>query len=65
MRVRLSPQNTDLPVSGNVRVGALLKQLRLLPGTVIVIRGDNLLTEDELLRDEDEIEIRSVISGGL
>jgi len=31
---------------------------------VLVVRGDDLVTEDELLRDEDRIEIRPVISGG-
>jgi sulfur carrier protein ThiS len=48
-----------------MRVASLLQKLNLLPATVMVIRDDHLLTEDELVRDEDEIEIRSVISGGL
>jgi len=30
----------------------------------LVIRGDDLITEDELLRDEDAVEVRPVISGG-
>jgi hypothetical protein len=30
-----------------------------------VIRGNHLLTEDELIQADDEIEIRSVISGGV
>lgn len=30
----------------------------------IVIRGDELVTEDEMLFDQDHIEIRPVISGG-
>jgi sulfur carrier protein ThiS len=28
------------------------------------VRGDDLVTEDDTLRDEDRIEIRPVISGG-
>ena len=43
---------------------ALLHRLQLLPSTVLVIRGDALLTEDAVLEADDEIEIRSVISGG-
>ena len=30
----------------------------------MVIRGDLLLTESEIVEDADEIEIRAVISGG-
>lgn len=65
MRVKLLPQNTVVTFSGRMRVASLLQKLNLLPATVMVIRDDQLLTEDELVRDEDEIEIRSVISGGL
>lgn len=42
----------------------MLDRLQLLPGTVLVIRGDQLLTEDACLDVDDEIEIRSVVSGG-
>jgi hypothetical protein len=31
----------------------------------MVIRGDRLLIEEDLIHADDEIEIRSVISGGL
>ncbi len=65
VRVKLLPQNKTLTFSGNMRVAALLEKLALLPATVMVIRDDRLLTEDELVQNEDEIEIRSVISGGL
>jgi sulfur carrier protein len=65
VRVKLLPQNKAVTFSGDMRVSALLKKLSLLPATVMVIRDDHLLTEDELVQDEDDIEIRSVISGGL
>ena len=51
--------------SEDLRVTALLRKLSLLPQTVMVIRGDRLLTEEDLIRKDDNIEIRSVISGGL
>jgi hypothetical protein len=38
--------------------------LGLLAGTVMVIRGDQLLTDDEMIEDVDAVEIRAVISGG-
>ncbi|MGE0680634.1 MAG: thiamine biosynthesis protein ThiS [Candidatus Binatia bacterium] len=65
MQVRLLPQNKIVTFSEDLRVTVLLRKLSLLPQTVMVIRGDRLLTEDELVRAEDEIEIRSVISGGI
>ncbi len=65
MRVTLLPQKKMVTIPGDMRVSVLLKTLSLLPSTVMVIRNDQLLTEDELVHDEDEIEIRSVISGGL
>jgi len=45
-------------------VSRLLADLGILPGTAMVIRGDVLLTESEMVEDADEIEIRAVISGG-
>jgi sulfur carrier protein len=65
VQVRLLPQNKVVTFSEDLRVTVLLRKLSLLPQTVMVIRGDRLLTEDELVRVEDEIEIRSVISGGV
>lgn len=64
MRVLLNPQGKDLEVDDVRRVGDLLGRLGILPGTVLVIRGDRLLTEDAALAPTDEIELRSVVSGG-
>jgi len=51
-------------MQGPKRVRAVLGELQLLPETVLVIRNDALVTEDELVADADTIEIRPVISGG-
>lgn len=64
MRVRLNPQGRDVDVEGVRRVGDLLERLHILPGTVLVIRGDRLLTEDTPLGPTDDLELRSVVSGG-
>jgi sulfur carrier protein ThiS len=64
VRVCLNPQGRQLDVDGVSRVDALLRRLDILPGTVLVIRGDQLLTEDARLDASDEIELRSVVSGG-
>lgn len=64
MKVILTPQGRELSVERAKRVRDLLEQLSITPGTVLVIRGDRLLTEDVRLAPADEIELRSVVSGG-
>jgi sulfur carrier protein len=64
VRVCLNPQGRELQIDGVARVGDLLRRLDILPGTVLVIRGERLLTEDAPLAPEDDIELRSVVSGG-
>jgi sulfur carrier protein ThiS len=64
MRVHLRPQRRTVEVAGRRRVGQLLAELGILPGTAMVIRGDELLTDGEVVEDVEEVEIRAVISGG-
>ena len=64
MKVLLNHPVREVEVKGPRRVREVLKELNLLPESVLVVRGDDLVTEDELLRDDDRIEIRPVISGG-
>ena len=64
MRITLRPQRRTVEIAGRRRVGQLLTELGILPNTAMVIRGDLLLTESEMVEDADEIEIRAVISGG-
>jgi sulfur carrier protein len=51
-------------MAGPLRVHALLDRLDLNRESVLVIRGDTLVTGDALLEDSDEVEVRPVISGG-
>jgi sulfur carrier protein len=64
MRVHLHPQRRTVEVTGRRSVGRLLTELGVLPSTARVIRRDELLTDGEMVEDDDEIEIRAVISGG-
>ena len=45
-------------------VSELLAQLNVNPETVLTIRNNEVLTEDEILQDKDSIDLLSVISGG-
>ena len=64
MKIHLSQPDQDLELHGPKQVKAVLKELNIVAETVLVIRDDGLLTEDEMVQDSDSIEIRLVISGG-
>ena len=64
MRVVLRNPRREVEVAGNRRVKEVLRDLDILPETVLVIRGDDLVTADQMLREDDVIELRPVMSGG-
>jgi sulfur carrier protein len=64
MKVILRNQSREVEMAGRRRVRELLAELGVLPETVLVIRGRELLTADEVVREEDVVELRPVISGG-
>lgn len=64
MKVRLSHPDRSVDIKGPKKARDLLRELNLVQEAHLVIRGDELVTEDELLRDGDTVEIRPVISGG-
>lgn len=64
MTVHLSHPDRDVEIKGPKRVKELLRDLNLVVEAHLVIRGDDLVTEDEMLQDSDQVEIRPVISGG-
>jgi sulfur carrier protein len=64
MRVLLRNPRRQLDVDGPVSVSALLARLELNRESVLVVRGDTLVPGDAVLSDDDEVEIRPVISGG-
>ena len=64
MKVVLRNQGREVELSGRRRVRELLAELGVLPETVLVIRGRDLLTIDEVVAADDVVELRPVISGG-
>jgi sulfur carrier protein ThiS len=51
-------------LEGGRPVSAVLDELGVAVDTVLVIRAGELITRETPVRDEDELEIRPVISGG-
>ena len=64
MRILLRPQCRTVNVTGRRTVARLLRELGVVPGTAMVIRNDTLLLESEIVEEDDDIEVRAVISGG-
>jgi len=54
----------EIDVDAPKQVKVLLRDLDIDPETVLVIRGEDLLTREDLIGPHDTIEIRPVISGG-
>jgi len=64
VKIKLRNPSREVELAGRKRVKDILRELDILPGTVIVIRGSDLLTADEVVGDTDELEVRPVMSGG-
>jgi sulfur carrier protein len=64
MKVRLRNPDRVVDVTGPRTVQALLQSLDIVPEAVLVIRDSTLLTRDERVSEEDELEVRPVLSGG-
>jgi sulfur carrier protein len=62
--VLLRNPRREVEVAGNRRVKDVLRDLDIVPETVLVIRGDSLVTGDQVVGDDDVIELRPVMSGG-
>jgi sulfur carrier protein len=64
MKVILRNPRREVDVAGNRRVKEILRELDIIPETVLVICGDDLVTADQVVREGDTIELRPVMSGG-
>ena len=64
MKVKLRNPDRVVDVTGPTTVERLLRELAIVPEAVLVIRSSTLLTRDESLDDDDEVEVRPVLSGG-
>ena len=63
-RAFLRNPRREVEVASGRRVKDVLVELKIVPESGLVIRGDELVTADQLVRDDDVIELRPVMSGG-
>jgi sulfur carrier protein len=65
MKVVLRNPRREVELVGGRRVKDVLRELDILPETVLVIRGDAMMTGDQIVGVDDVIELRPVMSGGV
>ena len=64
VKVVLRNPRREVELAGQRRVKDILRELEIVPETVLVIRGDELVTSDAMIADSETIELRPVMSGG-
>ena len=64
MKVVLRNPRREVEVAGGRRVKDVLAELAIVPESVLVIRGDELVTADQVVHEHDVLELRPVMSGG-
>jgi sulfur carrier protein len=65
VKVLLRNPRRELEIDGPITIVNLLDRLDLNRESVLVIRSGELVPGDATLADDDAVEIRPVISGGL
>ncbi|NPB06769.1 MAG: MoaD/ThiS family protein [Aquificae bacterium] len=63
LKVVYRGKEIELPVK-EIKAKELLKRLGLSPLSALVIKNGEVVSEDELLREGDEVRVVNAISGG-
>jgi len=62
--MKITYRDKEWELEGCHRVRDVIKGVGLVPQTVLAVRDGKLLTEDVMLKEEDEVKLVAVISGG-
>ena len=64
MTVKLTYRDKQYELPAGMTVRDAIKKVGLSPETILATRKGKLLTDDELLKEDDQIKLIAVISGG-
>ncbi|MEM4397693.1 MAG: thiamine biosynthesis protein ThiS [Candidatus Woesearchaeota archaeon] len=64
MEIYIERENKKINMKFKGKVIDLLKKLNLNSVEVLVVKGEDLLNDDDFLNDKDNVKIMSVVSGG-
>jgi sulfur carrier protein ThiS len=62
--MKLTYRDREWNLQGRRRVRDAIKEVGLMPQTVLAVREGKLLTGDLMLEEDDEVKLVAVISGG-
>ena len=62
MKVTYRDKTWEIP--GGITARAAVEKVGLDPESVLVVRNGELVTDDVILKDEDEVKLIAVVSGG-
>jgi sulfur carrier protein ThiS len=62
--MKVTYRDKQWELRGGMTARDLLRKLEIPQDTVLVVRDGQLITEDTLLKDEDNLKLVAVISGG-
>jgi len=62
--MKITYRDKQWELRGGMTARDLLRKLEIPQDTVLVVRDGQLITEDTLLKDEDNLKLVAVISGG-
>jgi sulfur carrier protein ThiS len=64
MKVYIEKEDKNIVHKGKITGSELLKELKINPSSVIIVKNDEIVLEDEILEEKDKVKILSVVSGG-
>ena len=64
MTFKVTLRNKTYEFEKDASVRKILKRININPESYLVVRNGKLLTEDDVVKDGEEIKIVAVISGG-
>lgn len=62
--MKIAYRDKQWELHGRRRVRDAIKEVGIIPQTVLAVRDGKLLTEDVMLDEDDEVRLVAVISGG-